>query len=42
MGGNWETLQEEHTIKAFALISCKSLELIPNPTPSSSAQLSHT
>jgi hypothetical protein len=33
MGGNWETLQEEHMIKAFILVSHKCLELIPDPTP---------
>jgi hypothetical protein len=42
MGGDWETLQEEHTIKTFILVSHICLELIPNPTPPSSTQLSHT
>jgi hypothetical protein len=33
MGGDWEALEEEHTIKAFVLTPHKCLELIPDPTP---------
>jgi hypothetical protein len=33
MGGDWETLQEEHMIKTFAIAFCKCLESTPNPTP---------
>jgi hypothetical protein len=41
MGGNWETLQEEHMIKASTLVSHKCLELILDPTPLPSAYLCH-
>ncbi len=39
MGGDWETLQEEHTIKTFALTSHKCLESTLDPTPPSSTHL---
>ncbi len=40
-GGNWETLQEEHMIKASTLVFHKCLELIPDPTPLPLACLCH-
>ncbi len=33
MAQDWETLQEEHTIKAQMLVSQRSSMLAPNPTP---------
>jgi len=35
----WVALQENHTIKTFALAFCKCLQLIPNQTPPPSALL---
>ncbi len=42
MAGDWETLQEEHTIRTHALTSQRSSKMAPNPTPPPSAQLCHT
>jgi hypothetical protein len=42
MGGNWEALQEKHTIKTLTLTSHIHLELSPNPTPPPSTWLHHT
>jgi len=39
MGGNWETLQEEHTIKTHTLVFYRCLKSIPNPTPFPLTQL---
>jgi hypothetical protein len=33
MVGDWETLQEQHTIKAHALAAQRFLEMAPNLTP---------
>jgi hypothetical protein len=39
MPGDWETLQEEQTIRAHALASERSLAMAPDPTPPPLAQL---
>jgi hypothetical protein len=42
MAKDWETLQEEHTIKAHALVSQRSPNMAPDPTPLPSTQLCRT
>jgi len=42
MGGNWDALQDKHTIKTLALTSHKHLESSPNPTPPPLTWLHHT
>jgi hypothetical protein len=39
---DWETLQEEHIIRAKSLISQKSSKMAPNPMPPPSTQLCRT
>jgi len=41
MGGKWEILLKNHTIKTFALTSCKCLESTVNLAPPPSTQLHH-
>jgi hypothetical protein len=41
VGGNSETLQKKHMIRAFVLASHKCLETTPNPTPPPSTHLHH-
>jgi hypothetical protein len=41
MGGDWETLQEEQTIRAHAMVSQRSSTMAPDPTPPPLAQLCH-